>query len=164
MADGRIEDRELNRARSLAAKASQTVWYNGSRGEQDHPGRVEERRVAFAHLCTQTGVLRSWAESSYEVDQWFSDDPVLRVQSPLLLRCIFGNPFRCTAFDPRLRTETAVALATGIYADRAFDRLPILADALEDAGCDAVELLAHLRGPGPHVRGCWAVDLVLGKE
>jgi hypothetical protein len=56
-----------------------------------------------------------------------------------------------------------MALAEGIYADRAFDRLPILADALEDAGCDAAELLTHFRGPGVHARGCWALDLVLGK-
>ena len=80
-----------------------------------------------------------------------------------LLRCIFGNPFRPVALDPRWGTETAVALASGIYTDRSFDRLPILADALEDAGCDAVELLAHLRGPGPHARGCWPLDLLLGR-
>ena len=80
-----------------------------------------------------------------------------------LLRCIFGNPFRPVAFDPRWRTETAVALATGIYADRAFDRMPVLADALEEAGCDQVDVLAHCRGPGPHARGCWVVDGVLGK-
>ena len=43
-------------------------------------------------------------------------------------------------------------------------RLPILADALEDAGCGDVDILAHLRGPGPHVRGCWAVDPLLGRE
>ena len=58
---------------------------------------------------------------------------------------------------------TVPKLAASIYEERAFDRLPILADALEEAGCDAAELLTHLRGPGPHVRGCWAVDLVLGK-
>jgi hypothetical protein len=55
-------------------------------------------------------------------------------------------------------------VAESIYEGRAFDRLPILADALEEAGCTDAYLLAHLRGPGPHVRGCWAVDLVLGKE
>jgi len=54
-------------------------------------------------------------------------------------------------------------LATTIYEERAFDRLPILADALEEAGYDSAELLAHLRGPGRHVRGCWALDLLLGK-
>ena len=60
-------------------------------------------------------------------------------------------------------TPTVRALAEGIYADRAFDRLPILADALQDAGCDDADVLAHCRGPWPHVRGCWVVDLVLGK-
>jgi hypothetical protein len=80
-----------------------------------------------------------------------------------IIRCIVGNPFRPVAFDPRWRTETAVALAAGIYELRAFDRLPILADALEEAGCDHPDVLAHCRGPGPHARGCWVVDGVLGK-
>jgi hypothetical protein len=79
------------------------------------------------------------------------------------LLCIIGNPFRPVAFAPSWRTETAVALAAGIYADRAFDRLPILADALEEAGCDNADVLNHCRGPGPHARGCWVVDGVLGK-
>ena len=64
--------------------------------------------------------------------------------------------------DPSWRTSTAVALAEAIHADRAFDRLPLLADALEDAGCDHPDVLAHCRGPDPHARGCWVVDLVLG--
>ncbi|MFO0842693.1 MAG: hypothetical protein U0797_09910 [Gemmataceae bacterium] len=54
-------------------------------------------------------------------------------------------------------------LAVAVHEERAFDRLPILADALEEAGCDEPEFLGHLRGPGPHVRGCWALDLLLGK-
>ena len=54
-------------------------------------------------------------------------------------------------------------LARGIYDERAFDRLPILADALQDAGCEDEQVLAHSRGPGPHARGCWVVDLVIGK-
>ena len=81
-----------------------------------------------------------------------------------LLRDIFGNPFRPITLDPRWQTETVVALATGIYAERAFDRMPILADALEEAGCDHADILNHCRGDGPHVRGCWVVDLVLGKQ
>jgi hypothetical protein len=55
-------------------------------------------------------------------------------------------------------------LARSIYDTRDFDRLAVLADALEDAGCTDAELLGHLRGPGPHVRGCWALDKVLGKS
>jgi hypothetical protein len=83
-----------------------------------------------------------------------------------LLREIFVNEFRPVTIDPIWRTwndGTVTKLASTIYADRAFDRLPILADALEDAGCDNTDLLAHCRGQGPHVRGCWAVDFLLGK-
>lgn len=80
------------------------------------------------------------------------------------VQCVFGNPFRPVAFDPAWRSETAVAFATGIYADRAFDRLPILADVLEEAGCDHPDILAHCRGPGAHARGCWVVDLVLNRS
>ena len=81
-----------------------------------------------------------------------------------IMRCIIGNPFRPVTLLPEWRTSTVLALAEGIYAERAFDRLPILADALEEAGCDHADMLNHCRGPGAHVRGCWVVDLVLGKE
>ena len=80
-----------------------------------------------------------------------------------LLRDVVGNPFRPVEVDPDWRTEAVVALARAIYDDRAFDRLPVLADALDDAGCDNADLLGHLRNPAlTHVRGCWAVDLLLG--
>jgi len=81
-----------------------------------------------------------------------------------LLRDIVPNPFRPIAFDPRLRTADAVGLATAIYEDRAFDRLPVLADALMDAACDDERVLGHCRSGRPHVRGCHVVDLVLGKD
>ncbi len=81
-----------------------------------------------------------------------------------LLRDIFGNPFRPITFAPDWRTDTAVALARGMYESRDFGAMPILADALQDAGCDNEDVLNHCRGGGPHVRGCWVVDLVLGKE
>ena len=83
-------------------------------------------------------------------------------QTPLL-RDIFGNPFRPVVADPAWLTPTVVAIASAIYEERAFARLPILADALEEAGCTDADLLLHCRTPGEHVRGCWAVDLVLGK-
>jgi hypothetical protein len=81
-----------------------------------------------------------------------------------IVRDVFGNPFRPTVIEPIWQSESVVGLSRAIYTDRAFDRLPILADALEEAGCDAADVLAHCRGPGPHVRGCWVVDLVLGKS
>jgi hypothetical protein len=87
------------------------------------------------------------------------------------LRDIFGNPFRPTTCDPAWRTPDAVALARAAYDERQLPagtldtaRLVVLADALEEAGCDSADLLNHLRQPGDHVRGCWAVDAILGKE
>jgi hypothetical protein len=69
------------------------------------------------------------------------------------------------SLDPAWRTSDVMLLAKGIYEERAFDRLPTLADALQDAGCDSDDILGHLRDPAAaHVRGCWALDLVLGKE
>ena len=81
-----------------------------------------------------------------------------------LVREIFGNPFRPVTIDSAWRTADVVALARGIYDERAFERLPILADALQDTGCDNEDILDHCRGTLPHTRGCWVVDLILGKS
>ncbi|HYH67329.1 MAG TPA: hypothetical protein VD866_21710 [Urbifossiella sp.] len=80
-----------------------------------------------------------------------------------LLREVFGNPFRPVVFEGEWRTEAVVGLARGMYEARDFGPAPVLADALEDAGCADADILSHCRGPGPHVRGCWVVDAVLGK-
>ncbi|MCI0462973.1 MAG: hypothetical protein L0Z62_39000 [Gemmataceae bacterium] len=87
-----------------------------------------------------------------------------------VLREIVGNPFRPVALDPAWRTPAVVPLAQAAY-ERALPsgrldpaRLAILADALEESGCTSAELLAHLRSGGEHVRGCWGLDLVLGRE
>jgi hypothetical protein len=81
-----------------------------------------------------------------------------------LIRDIFGNPFRPVAFSPSWQTCTTVALAQQMYAARDFSAMPLLADALQAAGCDNEDILDHCRGQGPHVRGCWVVDMLLGKE
>jgi hypothetical protein len=80
-----------------------------------------------------------------------------------VFRDIVGNPLRPVTLDPSWLTITVTALARGMYESRDFSAMPILADALQDAGCNREEVLNHCRGPGPHVRGCWVVDLVLGK-
>ena len=85
------------------------------------------------------------------------------VANDALYRCVLGVLLCKTAFKPAWLTTNVELLARGISNDAAYDRLPILADALEDAGCDSADILDHCRGPGPHVRGCWVVDLVLGK-
>jgi hypothetical protein len=85
-----------------------------------------------------------------------------------LLRDIVGPlPFRPVVIEPawlRWNWGTVPAIARTIYEERAYHELPILADALMDAGCCNEEVLAHCRSPGPHVRGCWVVDLLLGRE
>jgi hypothetical protein len=85
-----------------------------------------------------------------------------------LLRDIFASlPFRAVVISPswlRANDGAVIQLARTIYDERAFDRLPVLADALEDAGCDDADLLAHCRGPAPHVRGCWVLDLLLRRS
>ncbi len=80
-----------------------------------------------------------------------------------LLRCAVGNPFREVVFRPEWASSTADGLARGMYESRDFAAMPILADALEDAGCDDTLVLRHCRDEGPHARGCWVVDRVLRK-
>jgi hypothetical protein len=92
----------------------------------------------------------------------------------LLVRDIFGNPFRQPSIEPALLAWNGGAvkrLAEAAYQERALPagtldqgRLTVLADALEEAGCDDEEILGHLRKPGPHVRGCWVIDLLTGRE
>jgi hypothetical protein len=87
-----------------------------------------------------------------------------RLQTPTF-RDIFGNPFRPVVFPDSRRSESAVALARTAYDTRNFTLLPILADALEEAGCDHPDVLTHCRQPDAvHVRGCWVVDGVLGRS
>jgi hypothetical protein len=80
------------------------------------------------------------------------------------LRDIVGNPFRSVVVSPDWLTSNVVSLALTIYDARSFELLPVLGDALLDAGCSNDELLDHCRGPNDHVRGCWLIDLLLTKE
>lgn len=80
-----------------------------------------------------------------------------------LIHEVHGNPFRPVTFAPEWRTGAVVALARQMYDTRDFAVMPILGDALEEAGCTEAAILEHVCGPGPHIRGCWVVDLVLGK-
>jgi hypothetical protein len=123
-------------------------WYVGWGGEDEC--------IAFAALgYDPDGLVATPAERIAATVQRYTNPPAV------YLRDIFGNPFRPVAFSPAWHTDTALALAREIYEERDSSALPILADALEDAGCTNPDLLGHLRASGPHVRGCWAVDLVL---
>jgi hypothetical protein len=88
--------------------------------------------------------------------------PAADVQ-PAMLRCVF-NPFRPVSFEPVWRTPAVTSIARRAYEEREFSSLPVLADALEEAGCHSTEVLDHLRSPAEHVRGCWALDLIVNKQ
>jgi hypothetical protein len=96
----------------------------------------------------------------------FTEDDDKKRQRALCLD-IFGNPFRPSIVDRgwlAWNDGTVPKIAQAIYDDRCFADMPILADALEEAGCTNADILDHCRQPGEHVRGCWVVDLLLGKS
>jgi hypothetical protein len=106
-------------------------------------------------------MVSRWPE--WSAKYWSADCPV-----PLgLLRCIFGNPFRQVILDSAWLVwhgGLPMSMAQRMYDSRDFADMPILADALEEAGCQDQDILGHCRSGVEHVRGCWVVDLLLGKE
>jgi hypothetical protein len=108
--------------------------------------------------------LGAWATELAAVASGASGSDPENGPQRLLLHDIFGNPFRPVTFDPGWQTSNVIDLARTIYEEKAFDHMPILADALMDAGCSNEEIIQHCRNDGPHVRGCWVIDLILGKE
>ena len=135
------------------------------------PEAVADQQLLFVLGSVARGYISTMAEAcalaatgtkSYDGLAAIPDPKEGRVQAAII-RDIVGNPFRSVSFSPTWRTDTAVSLATQMYESRDFSAMPILADALQDAGCDNKDILDHCRGPGSHVRGCWVVDLVLGK-
>jgi hypothetical protein len=161
-ADCLVEWKEMLAARKLLTKA----WPTTQKEEAVNCAwqavwkSLDKKAVMSVHAWQHA----AFARASLTRPDWNLGYDEGKRAALLLIREIFGNPFRQITLDPAWRTQTATQLATAIYDDRAFDRLPILADALEEAGCTDADILSHLRGPGPHVRGCWVVDLLLGKE
>jgi hypothetical protein len=140
--------------------------------DRANPRRAPREELP-AHLICHMAVLAAAPDLSVRRLMGSASDSLVLEASPeegplrcSTLRCLF-NPFRPVPADPAWLAwngGTVRKLSQAIYEERAFDRLPVLADALEDAGCSDSDLLGHLRGPGPHARGCWAVDRLLGKE
>jgi hypothetical protein len=146
--------REQDRLRKCAELLA--VWADtGTPPEGVRPGK--SHRGFFGKQARSDA--RSAAISPYE---WGNHGRDAIAMLPDLIREVFGNPFRRIRVNPAWLTSTVTELARGIYEEGAFDRLPILADALQDAGCEDADILDHCRSAGPHVRGCWVVDLVLG--
>jgi hypothetical protein len=155
-ADGLATIAELTAARIAAKTALAERGYANL-----DPGSC----VALAALTSVDG--KTGAAHSVRRAFGRKGDPLCLIEQDYqcqVIRDIFGNPFRPVTLDPAWLTANVVGLAQSIYDERAFDRLPILADALEDAGCTNADLLAHCRSQQEHARGCWAVDLLLGKQ
>jgi hypothetical protein len=131
------------------------------------PWKSYKAAQAASYASAQRNTIQAYASAAEATFQRLGQiNDEYRSQADLV-RDIFGNPFRSMHVEPEWLTwnyATVPAIARHVYDDRAFHALPILADALEDAGCKNADLVDHCRGPGPHVRGCWAVDLLLGKS
>jgi hypothetical protein len=168
---GKASDRKF---RLFGVACSRRKWSSLSERQQQFLcgfERLAETQITDPMVLGALGdPLESAQETSDSVAREIAKEdegPALaaeRRQQAGLLLDIFGNPFRPVTIHPTWQTSNVTALAQAICDDRAFDRIPILADALEDAGCDNVDILNHCRQPGEHVRGCWVLDLVLGKE
>jgi hypothetical protein len=120
--------------------------------------RQDFERAAYFRECFDLLKLARQPDTGMRLDARKFDCPTLHD--------LFGNPFRPVSANPAWlawNDGTIPELAQAIYNQRAFDRLPVLADALEVAGCTNADILTHCRSEGPHVRGCWVVDLLLGK-
>ncbi|WP_020476417.1 hypothetical protein [Zavarzinella formosa] len=108
----------------------------------------------------------AWAVMNFERAKPYQSD--LRRHEQLITSRhvyeVFVNPFRPVTFLAEWRTSTVLALAQQMYDSRDFSAMPLLAEALQNSGCEDEAVLTHCRGLGPHVRGCWVVDLILGKE
>jgi hypothetical protein len=183
-ADGQATEAELAEAYRQANELACSL-YDGE-SEREIRRWAEAAAVANA-LAASHPLANNAVDAAWMINRAVRPNPDKRLAS--LLRDICGNPFRrwlewksirkwpewqnvrslaensgCVPTDSSWLIEPVLSLAAGIYADRAFDRLPVLGDLLEDAGCADPEILSHCRQQGEHVHGCWVVDLILGKE
>jgi len=119
-----------------------------------------------AYTCGITSVLADKESLKSRADWWEThvkegeDEAKSQIS---LMRCIFGNPFRPVILDPAWLTPIVSERAQRIYDERVFDQMPLLAEALQATGCDDPEILNHCRNASEHAKGCWVIDLLLGK-
>jgi hypothetical protein len=184
-ADGQASEADMLSASKLVSRMHAGVWdaYQAAcKASSKHPTYTfRDNYVDGPDYLAACAVWRStlWERIKTDPDPPRHERPnaaalaakaAERASQADLLRCIFGNPFRPVTLSPACLTAQVVALARAAYDERepptgTLDpaRLAILADALEEAGCAEAELLAHLREEDPHVRGCWPLDLLLGR-
>jgi hypothetical protein len=153
-ADGLVGEAERQAAEAAVNQIGRALWDGGAREQAPWAWWVAGTLIERVPFGTSTST-RPHSHSATASEEC------------ALLREIVGDPFRPVRIDPAWRAwdgGCVPGLARTIYEGRAFDRLPVLADALEEAGCTDADLLGHLRVPGPHVPGCWALDALLGRD
>jgi hypothetical protein len=172
-ADGkRTEDERIQ----AYGAAQQIAWDHRYKEEDNSPVLYD---CAFAAVRAATSdtylslsdaqeVVRAIVKVKHAVQETTFANEIRQLTS--LVCCVFGNPFRPVNVDPAWWSSNVIGLAHAAYEDRQLPsgvfnnlRMGVLADALEEAGCDNGDILDHLRGGGEHVRGCWVIDLLLGK-
>lgn len=163
-ADGATTEEDMRSTRRVMTKA----WNERQFGEAGN-------HAATAVLATlnnaAVGTVHGWeaaaaAQGSLTRPAWDRGYEEGKHIACVLARDVFGNPFRPVTISPAIlawNDGTVQKIAQAIYDERVFDRMPILADALEESGCNNAGILNHCRQPGEHVRGCWVVDAILGK-
>jgi hypothetical protein len=178
-----LQDSEsLRKWRLLGAAVyrSPLPWYHLNQPLTEEEWERTRRAAEVVERYADAPTLLAPWESDFEPDfhHYLDVSEALRGRTPAehqieaaLIRDVFGNPFRPARVDAAWVNATVRALAQAAYEERSLPvgtlnsaRLGVLADALEDAGCTNPDLLNHLRGPSPHVRGCWALDLILSKD
>jgi hypothetical protein len=169
-ADGRATTKQLRLARTSVA----VFWGPGMdrslRTVREAARATTQLHAVGAALDTSREVLRLAGVSTRCDEQRAREAAAAercairteRQRQIATLHHLFGNPFRPVTVEPGWLTSDVLLLARGIYTERAFDRMPILADALQDAGCTSAEMLTHLRAGTDHARGCWVLDALLG--
>ncbi len=154
-ADGGVTGERLNRAWSAASKVSRSFYVESGQSKPYAAAKVVET------VCWEP---EQGARAASEGVRRIKRSRTEQNTHSALVRDIFENPFHPVDVNPSWLTSTVLALAQGIYTERAFDRMPILADALQDAGCDREDVLSHCRSVGPHVRGCWVIEMLTDRK
>jgi hypothetical protein len=165
----RYADGSANRDDLIAVRRKADVAYQWARKQH---GPTAFRLCCAAHLALQATSTAKKVRFDPRENEFLRGakerkDKTERKARSDLIRDFISNPFCPVTLDATWLTWndcTVRKIAQSIYSDRAFDRMPILADALQDAGCTNADILNHCRSEGPHVRGCWVVDHLLGKE
>ena len=167
VADGLVEDSVRATAYHSYVDNSLSERINADHSYVDDTDPIVYETRSLHHAVLNWSGIQAGLKVLYEICQPLKSRRKMHKadEKPLcsFVRDIFGNPFRPVVFSPEWRTSTAVAIANSMYESRDFGPMPLLADALQDAGCDETDIIDHCRGSGPHCRGCWVVDGVLGK-